>query len=194
MPRNHLSWYDGVYSPELRDAGDAYRKTPDWSDQILQAFEKALQDAWSIENFPDMPIPRESVKELRAAIIEGLKELRETLITDQDKAPVPGQSHPCIDTLVSISQCSSLSHFCSSPLRPDFGPPQHMWEDRLEHRIVRLRVRERQLGRLWQQDSMHRIVRPRPQEPQFGRSAGFRSLGRRDSVEVSRPANALSAI
>lgn len=161
-----MSWYYCIYSPELKDAKDAYRQTPNWSGEILQEFEKTLQDAWSIKDFPDMIIPRESVRDLRGAIIKGLHELREALITEKDKAPVPGQPHPCTVTVVSISRGSSSNHFCSSPLTPVFCTPQELWQRRLEHRIVRLRLREHQVSRC----------------------EGSRSLERRDHVAVSQRA------
>lgn len=113
-----------------------------------------------------MEIPRESVRDLHGAIIKGLQELREALITEKDKAPVPGQPHPCTVTVVSISRGSSLNHFCSSPLTPVFCAPQHLWQRRLEHRIVRLRLREHQVSR----------------------SGGSRSLEGRDHVAVSQRA------
>lgn len=105
MPRSHLDWCYRIYGPTLKGATDAYKDSPGSSDEVLQSFEQTLRDAWRIKDFPDMEIPRESVKELRAAIIDGLEKLQEALTADENKALVPDQPHPCTATLVSASGC-----------------------------------------------------------------------------------------
>lgn len=118
MPRNHLNWCYRVYDPTLNRATAAYKDSPGSCNEILQGFEQTLRNAWRMKDFPDMEIPLESVKELRAAIIEGLEKLREALTADENKALVPNQPHPCTATLVSASGSFYWKYFCSLPLIP----------------------------------------------------------------------------
>lgn len=101
MPRSHLDWCYWVYAPTLKVATEAYKDSPGSSDKRLERFKATLEAAWRIKDFPDMEIPCESVKELRTSIIKGLNELKEALIADKDKAPVPDERQPCTVILVS---------------------------------------------------------------------------------------------